>query len=299
LFCTTMFILAPTRPPLFFFFFFFFFFFPFRLSSFTWLMTVDDMAGNCLRFVLPMFVAPRYHTASERDPVSSAGGRLAKLDGGVSISCAVHADKEILSVSSGTHSVTWTPGAPGSGPCLAGVASTERLHALDRDFELRVETKATAQQPSFMVESHTGGSHALMLTMVPHVSLPPAKCELIFLVDQSGSMDDDGRIAYARRALLRFINTLPSDSYFNIVGFGSRFQLLWPQSQPVSAASLAHARTHIEGLRADLGGTELLAPIRHVLNCPPLPEGGFARQLFVLTDGQVVDVDPKPTLSRS
>ncbi len=38
-------------------------------------------------------------------------------------------------------------------------------------------------------------------------------------------------------------------------------------------------------MEADLGGTDLLAPLREVLAKPPLPD--YPRHVFVLTDGNV------------
>ena len=42
-------------------------------------------------------------------------------------------------------------------------------------------------------------------------------------------------------------------------------------------------------MQADLGGTEILPPLRAVLRASPVP--AHARQVFVLTDGEVWNVD--------
>lgn len=90
----------------------------------------------------------------------------------------------------------------------------------------------------------------------------------------------------ARKALELFFRSLPRDCYVNIVGFGSRFELLWPNSVKYSASSLEKASRHIATLKADLGGTEIAAPLRQVLSQPLIK--GYTRQVFVLTDGQVI-----------
>ena len=50
--------------------------------------------------------------------------------------------------------------------------------------------------------------------------IPPSL--FIFLIDQSGSMDGV-RIEITRKALQLFLQSLPPKSYYQLVGFGSKF----------------------------------------------------------------------------
>ena len=56
-----------------------------------------------------------------------------------------------------------------------------------------------------------------------------AKGEYVFLLDRSGSMGGK-RIEKAKEALVLFIKSLPKDSYFNVVSFGTNSQRLFPDS---------------------------------------------------------------------
>lgn len=116
---------------------------------------------------------------------------------------------------------------------------------------------------------------------------------MIFLVDRSGSMggasDAGSNISQAKKALQLFFRSLPEDCYINVVGFGSRYEFLWPESVKYGGETLAKASRHIEGLKADLGGTEIAAPLRALLDKALRPE--YDRQVFILTDGQVSNIE--------
>jgi hypothetical protein len=54
--------------------------------------------------------------------------------------------------------------------------------------------------------------------------------ELIFLVDCSESMNDNNSIDLARQVLFLFLQNLPIHSQFNIIRFGSTFNLLFDKT---------------------------------------------------------------------
>ncbi len=81
---------------------------------------------------------------------------------------------------------------------------------------------------------------------------------------------------------------MPADCYFNVIGFGSTFQFLFPNSVKYDDGSLKKAVSHAKELQANLGGTEILEPLKEIYGKPGVD--GYLRQIFVLTDGEVCGV---------
>jgi uncharacterized protein with von Willebrand factor type A (vWA) domain len=58
--------------------------------------------------------------------------------------------------------------------------------------------------------------------------LASAKNEFIFILDRSGSMSGR-RIENAKETLILYLKSIPKGSYFNIISFGSEFELLYKE----------------------------------------------------------------------
>ena len=54
------------------------------------------------------------------------------------------------------------------------------------------------------------------------IDINSSRAEFIFILDRSGSMWGK-RMDKAKEALILFIQSLPIDSYFNVISFGSNF----------------------------------------------------------------------------
>uniref|UniRef100_A0A8C3IH18 von Willebrand factor A domain containing 5B1 n=1 Tax=Chrysemys picta bellii TaxID=8478 RepID=A0A8C3IH18_CHRPI len=108
--------------------------------------------------------------------------------------------------------------------------------------------------------------------------------EFIFLIDRSGSMSGMN-ISRVKDALLVILKSLAPACLFNVIGFGSTFKTLFPSSQTYCEKSLAIACESIKKLRADMGGTNILSPLKWIIRQPI--HRGHPRLLFLLTDGAV------------
>jgi len=107
-------------------------------------------------------------------------------------------------------------------------------------------------------------------------------------VDCSGSMLGDNGIDLAREAMLLFIRSLPEGSHFNIIRFGSYYDILF-KNEALTVVydenTAKQAENLTRSMNADFGGTELLRPLKHLKDHPPIK--GRSRQIFLLTDGEI------------
>jgi len=133
-------------------------------------------------------------------------------------------------------------------------------------------------------------SYAVLLSYVPDLSpatsIAPEKVnsEFVFVVDRSGSMGGT-RMRQAARTLMDVLKLLPASVLFNVISFGSTHSSLFPESQPLSDEHRARALMHVAGLKATMGGTDVLGPLQAIASKPPAV--GHSRQLVLITDGEV------------
>ena len=120
-------------------------------------------------------------------------------------------------------------------------------------------------------------------------SMPKTKNdEFIFVIDCSGSMSGS-RIISARECLQAFLSSLPVGSYFNVIRFGSSLHSLFPTAVPYNEETYGKAKKLASNMQADLGGTNIYEPLAQIFSSPLLGSG--QRQVFLLTDGEVWNVD--------
>ena len=248
-------------------------------------LTVD---GNSLRFSIPTTVSPRYAPAEDRVGVGRPDAQTLnpplawRVPYGLDLSVRVTMAAAITRVESPSHPVSVSMNGT-----VATVALAQRDAALDRDFVLSVDAPAL-DAPQVWMERDDDGNESVAVAFIPAFRDAAAPSEIIFLVDRSGSMGGTS-IAEVRNALQLCLRSMIPGCHFNIFGFGSTVDHLFPASLAYDERSLAKASEHVAALDADLGGTEILPALHAVLDQPRA--GALTRQIVVLTDGHVTNTD--------
>lgn len=157
---------------------------------------------------------------------------------------------------------------------------------MDRDFVLRWRPVAGATPTATLYTEHVDGHDYGLLTVLPPASTQSVRLprDMIFVIDTSGSMKGVS-MRQARAALQRALEVTlgPRDS-FNIIEFDSDYRQLFPESRPVSTASLSDAMRFVDGLKAD-GGTEMAPPLRAALRSAS--DEQRLKHIVFMTDGAV------------
>ena len=110
----------------------------------------------------------------------------------------------------------------------------------------------------------------------------------IFLIDQSGSMSGQS-IELVKQSLLLFIQSLPANSYFQLIGFGSSFKKYNEEPVIYNKENVENIINIINNLKADLGGTNISSPLNDIYNNNNYSKINLSKNIFLLTDGQVHD----------
>lgn len=104
----------------------------------------------------------------------------------------------------------------------------------------------------------------------------------IFVIDCSGSMSGN-KIEQAKNALTLFLKSLDTNTKYNIITFGDEYKLMYTESQDYTEANLKNTLEQVSYIDANMGGTELLQPIKYLLTLQNT-------NAFLLTDGQVTNI---------
>ena len=131
----------------------------------------------------------------------------------------------------------------------------------------------------------------------------------IFLIDQSYSMEytnygwnlnsNEGEeneniypIKIVSKALELFLQSLPANSYYQLIGFGSKFIKYDESPKEYTKENIQKSLEIIKSLNADLGGTNIYSPLKSIYeNKKEYDKIKLPKNIFLLTDGEIKDKD--------
>lgn len=273
----------------------------------------DGAEASVTTLIIPSTIASRYGGS-----VAEANGAPPGIPEGVSITVDVVQSPELqdLSLWSPSHTIDTRSGTrnqkvqslsdlPSSTSAIKNHAHSilkalmiDEHRLLDRDFVLEIKSKPEAGGPKAQawLGQHTDpdlpSQQALMIHIPPSALSSASRSksgdvtgEIVFLLDQSNSMEDKiGSLMKATRFLLQ---NIPCGWKFNIWRFGSTYTSLWPSSKERQEDSLKEAfRWLQEKCQGNMGGTELISALKAVLENASCPT-----HVLLLTDGQVWRLD--------
>lgn len=268
----------------------------------------DNKNKESFTFTIPTCIASRYGQQPR-----FAGTATTDTKQGLTLNIKVLDSRAIHTIRSSTHKIkveewaevraanSWADlaGEP-SGKVLSGQASLVQLVQgpmfLDKDFALEIEVDVDKGKaaPEAWIEHHPidPNQPALMAILPPGLlnqisKTPPRQREILFLVDQSGSMED--KVDSLKSAMNFFLKGIPLGNKFNIARFGSTYTTWCPQSVQYSGQSLEAALAYVSSsINADMGGTEILDAVKSMLGSR---DTGMWTDIIILTDGQVWRLD--------
>ena len=215
--------------------------------------------GTKIRFVVSTTIAPRYNPdkGSITSPADTNSKYVQKSPYTIEFRCQIE-KVGIARINSASHPIQ----VDLSQQDVYVITFAQENTHLDRDILVDIElTKhrsntIIAVEPGAVMTSFTPTEEDCQKTM----NNDETTNEFIFVVDCSGSMEDEGKIGLARQAMLLFLKSLPVNCQFNIVRFGSQHQSLFNEITAIYDENNAKkAEVLTTKMKADLGGTELVS----------------------------------------
>lgn len=238
---------------------------------------IPEGLDDAMAVTAPLISPP---TSPPTSPEEAARAEPAPL----SISVQLNPGFTLAQVTSPSHEISVS--APQDGKAGALVTLNEAEGAGNRDFEL-TWTAASRSATTALFQETWQGDHYLMAVVSPPKAEdlpPPPKRELVFVIDNSGSMGGES-MQQAKASLALALRSLKPDDTFNVIRFDDSLEQLFPAAVAASTENVAHAQEFAEKLEAQ-GGTEMVPALRAAL-VDPRPDDPRLRQVIFLTDGAI------------
>lgn len=166
------------------------------------------------------------------------------------------------------------------------VITYEESSSGPQDLALMYSLERDPLAASVLAYHEEGEDGAFMLNLSPKLEDPdakPAPKDVVFVLDRSGSMGDDGKMDQAKKALEYCVSRLGAQDRFGIVDFATDWNQLEDRLLDADEANKARAKRYIDGLEAS-GGTNIEGGLAQGLKLLSARDGRVP-MIFFLTDG--------------
>ena len=107
-----------------------------------------------------------------------------------------------------------------------------------------------------------------------------------FLLDQSYSMEGHS-MDVAIKALILFLQSLPAGSYYQIIGFGSKYEKYDKIPKSYTQENIKESIKFLQTLKANKGTTDIFSPLKDIYESRDYHHIKLPRNIFLLTDGEI------------
>ncbi len=246
-------------------------------------------------FNFPMVVGPRNLMAAP-DPQKIAPPTAATRTGtNIELNVRVNAGAPIQEIKSVLHEVNINQ--PGRGLAMVSLKNSDEIPNRDFILKYRVATGTVTSSLLTYASSQQGGYFTLIL-MPPKAPTEDqiSPKEMIFVMDQSGSQNGFP-IEKSKELTKKLIETMGPDDTFNVIGFSTQVNALWPQTMRNTPENRTEAIAFVSALEAN-GGTDIVRPALVALTPPKDPER--LRIVMFNTDGFIGnDFDVLDTIQKN
>ena len=240
-----------------------------------------------LRLLIPTVIAPRYGDAVLDGGLQPHQAPIHNLlaEYPFDIELCLHADLASARVASPSHPIGVAHNLTAEGNVLT--VSLARRGALDRDFVLVIDQLAHDSMVVLARDCVESDGVVALASFCPRVPAQgAATIGVKILVDCSGSMGGDS-IEAAKRSLQAIVRQLGKGDRFSLSRFGDtvehRSRGLWKVTETTQLA----AQRWVDGLQADLGGTEMEAALCSTFALAQM----VASDVLIVTDGEISAID--------
>ena len=158
---------------------------------------------------------------------------------------------------------------------------------MDRDFVLDFQIEDAADAAGMLASDSISGGQVAIASFCPRIpggELPSVCVKIV--VDCSGSMAGDS-IDQTRIGLLRVLDNLREEDTFNIIRFGDTQRAVFTSCVPAKERNLRNARSAVDQLTADMGGTKMADALDFACS---IKDGGERQAtILLITDGDISD----------